>query len=86
MLATRNNLELSFEKKINIIPLIPKNILQLLINLESIPQKIIDSNVSTSKTITDVQSGLKTGDVNKIKGHVGALQSLTKNLTSILPK
>lgn len=68
------------------LPIIPKNILQLLINLESITQKIIDSNVSTSKTITDVQSGLKTGDVNKIKGHAGALQSLTKNLTSILPK
>ena len=68
------------------LPIIPKNILQLLINLESITQKIIDTNLSTSKTITDVQSGLKTGDVNKIKGHAGALQSLTKNLTSILPK
>jgi len=68
------------------LPIIPKNILQLLINLESITQKIIDTNVSTSRTITDVQSGLKTGDVNKIKGHAGALQSLTKNLTSILPK
>jgi len=67
------------------LPIIPKNILQLLINLESITQKIIDSNASTSKTITDVQSGLKTGDVNKIKGHAGQLQSLSKTLTSILP-
>ncbi|MCC6499882.1 MAG: hypothetical protein IT313_06405 [Anaerolineales bacterium] len=68
------------------LPIIPKNILQLLINLESITQKIIDNQATTSKTITEVQSGLKTGDVNKIKGHAGALQSVTRTLTSILPK
>ncbi|HQU36218.1 MAG TPA: hypothetical protein PLR65_06515 [Anaerolineales bacterium] len=68
------------------LPIIPKNILQLLINLESITQKIIDNQASTSKTITEVQSGLKTGDVNKIKGHAIALQSVTRTLTSILPK
>ena len=68
------------------LPIIPKNILQMLINLESITQKIIDSNASTAKTISDVQSGLKTGDVNKIKGHAGQLQMLSKTLTSILPK
>jgi hypothetical protein len=68
------------------LPIIPKNILQLLINLESITQKIIDNQASTAKTITEVQSGLKTGDVNKIKGHAGALQNVTRTLTSILPK
>ena len=68
------------------LPIIPKNILQMLINLESVTQKIIDNQTQTSKTITEVQSGLKTGDVNKIKGHAGALQSVTKTLTSILPK
>lgn len=68
------------------LPIIPKNILQMLINLESITQKIIDNQAQTSKTITDVQSGLKTGDVNKIKGHAGALQNVTKTITSILPK
>lgn len=68
------------------LPIIPKNILQLLINLEAITQKIIDNQASTSKTITEVQSGLKTGDVNKIKGHAGALQNVTRTLTSILPK
>ena len=68
------------------LPIIPRNILQMLINLESVTQKIIDNQTQTSKTITDVQSGLKTGDVNKIKGHAGALQNVTKTLTSILPK
>jgi hypothetical protein len=68
------------------LPLIPKNILDMLINLESITQKIIDSNAQTAKTISDVQTGLKTGDVNKIKGHAGELQNVTRTLTSILPK
>jgi len=68
------------------LPIIPQSVKMLLTNLEAITQKIIDTNASTSKTITDVQSGLRTGDVNKIKGHAGQLQALTRSLTSILPK
>jgi hypothetical protein len=68
------------------LPIIPKNVMQLLTNLESITQKIIDNEVTTKKTITDVQSGLRTGDVNKIKGHAGQLQAVTRTLTGILPK
>src|SRR5512138_3847350 len=68
------------------LPLIPKNILDLLINLESITQKIIDNNASTAKTISDVQIGLKTGDVARIKGHAADLQNVTRQLTAILPK
>src|SRR5262245_59963198 len=48
------------------LPIIPKNIVDLLINLESMTQKIIDNEAKTTKTISDVQIGLKTGDVNKI--------------------
>jgi hypothetical protein len=68
------------------LPIIPQSVKALLTNLEAITQKVIDTQASTSKTITDVQSGLRTGDVNKIKGHAGQLQALTKTLTSILPK
>jgi hypothetical protein len=68
------------------LPIIPQSVKALLTNLEAITQKIIDTNISTSKTITDVESGLRTGDVNKIKGQAGQLQTLTKTLTSILPK
>jgi len=68
------------------LPLIPKNILDMLINLESVTQKIIDSKAQTAKTIVDVQTGLKTGDVNKIKGHAGELQNVTRALTAILPQ
>ena len=68
------------------LPLIPKNIMQMLVNLEVTTQKIIDNEVSTTKTITDVSAGLRTGDVNKIKGHAGQLQAVTKTLTDMLPK
>lgn len=68
------------------LPIIPKNVMQMLVTLEATTQKIIDNEVSTSKTITDVQSGLRTGDVNKIKGHAGQLQNVTKSLTAMLPK
>ncbi len=68
------------------LPIIPKNAMALLVNLESITQKIIDNEVSTSKTITDVRSGLNTGDVNKIKGHADQLKSVTKTLTDMIPK
>ncbi|HSO12507.1 MAG TPA: hypothetical protein VLT51_09035 [Anaerolineales bacterium] len=67
------------------LPIIPKKIIDLLVNLESITQKIIDNNAQTSKTISDVQSGLRTGDVNKIKGHAGQLQNVTNALKAILP-
>ena len=68
------------------LPIIPKNILDMLIKLESMTQKIIDSNTQTAKTISDVQVGLKTGDVNKIKGHAGELQNGTRALTAMLHK
>jgi hypothetical protein len=67
-------------------PIIPKNIVQLLTNLENITLKVIDNQASTTKTITDVRAGLKTGDVNKIKGHAGALQNVTRRIAAILPK
>jgi len=68
------------------LPIIPANIKQMLVNLEAITQKIIDNEAATSKTIIDVNSGLKTGDANKLKAHAGQLQAVTKTITSIIPK
>ena len=68
------------------LPIIPKKVTALLVNLEAITQKIIDDSKKTSKTITDVNSGLKTGDVAKLKGHAAELKSVTNKLTAILPK
>ena len=68
------------------LPVVPKNVMQLLVNLESITQKIIDNEVTTAKTITDVNSGLKTGDANKLKAHAGQLKEVTKTITAIIPK
>ena len=68
------------------LPIIPANVKQMLVKLESITQKIIDNETTTTKTITEVQSGLKTGDVNKLKAHAGQMQSLTKTISAIIPK
>jgi hypothetical protein len=68
------------------LPIVPKNLLKLLIDMEKYTQNIIDNEKTTSKTISEVQSGLRTGDVNKIKGHTADLKKVTKTLTSILPK
>ena len=68
------------------LPIIPKKVTDLLVNLEAITQKIIDNSQKTSKTITDVNSGLKTGDVAKLRGHATELKSLTNSLNAILPK
>lgn len=67
------------------IPLIPPKLTQFATDLERLTQKIIDNQAATNKTITDVRSGLQTGDVAKLQNHAGALQSLTKNLSAILP-
>ena len=68
------------------LPIVPKKVTDLLINLEAITQKIIDDSQKTSKTINDVNSGLRTGDVSKLKGHANELKSVTNTLASILPK
>jgi len=68
------------------LPIIPKNVMQMIVNLEVTTQKIIDSEAATSRTINDVQIGLRTGDVNKIKGHASQLQAVTKTITAMLPK
>lgn len=68
------------------LPIIPANVKQMLVNLEALTQKIIDNEAATSKTIVDVNAGLKTGDANKLKAHAGQLQAVTKTITSIIPK
>lgn len=68
------------------LPIIPKNVMDMLTNLEAITQRIIDNQESTGKTISDVQTGLRTADVTKLQSHAGELQKLTRTLTSILPK
>ena len=68
------------------LPIIPKKVTDLLVNLEAITQKIIDNSQKTTKTISDVNSGLKTGDVAKLKAHSAELKSVTNSLAAILPK
>jgi hypothetical protein len=67
------------------IPHVPPKLTQFATDLEKLTQKIIDGQAATSKTITDVRSGLQTGDVSKLQNHTGELQNLTKTLSAILP-
>ena len=68
------------------LPIVPNNVKQLLTDMEKWTQKIIDTDKQTAKTIADVHSGLKTGNVSKLKGHANELKTVTKTLTGILPK
>ena len=68
------------------LPIIPKKVTSLLVKLEAITQKIIDNEAKTSKTISEVNTGLRTGNVSKLKGHATELKSVTRTLTNILPK
>ena len=68
------------------LPIIPKKITNLLIELEEWTQKIIDNEKTTTKTIRDVTTGLHSGDVSKLKGHSDELKAITKNFTTIISK
>ena len=96
-MGTLNNLTVKYARKANEIldillpiigkvPFIPDKVENLLIQMEKFTQKIIDNEGSTTKTITDVQTGLRTGDVTKIQDHTADLKKVTQTLTSILPK
>lgn len=94
---TLHNLTVKYAKKANDIldailpivgnlPLIPKSVKKLLTDMEKYTQNIIDDSKETSKTIKDVNVGLKTGNIAKLKSHSGDLKKVTKKLTSLVPK
>ncbi len=67
------------------LPLVPPKLLELAARMERITQAIIDSSVNTATAITDVNQGLRTGNVEQLRGHSGELQKVTRALTLILP-
>ncbi len=68
------------------LPLIPDKLENLLVDLEEWTQKIIDNAPKTSKALTDVTGGLRSGDVTKLQGHTGELKKVTRTISSILPQ
>ena len=68
------------------LPVIPKNVTSLLVDMERYTQKIIDNNQTTARTIQEVQGGLRSGDVSKLKSHTGDLKKLSSAIAGILPK
>jgi len=67
------------------VPIVPKKVTKLLTDLEKWTQGIIDNKTKTNKTITDVKSGLKTGNLKKLQGQTGELKRVTKTITSLIP-
>lgn len=67
------------------LPLVPPRFVEVGTALERITQKIIDSSVETAKAITDVNTGLKTGDVQRLQGHSSELKKVTQLLSAIVP-
>ena len=67
------------------VPLLPKKATTLLSEMEMWTQNIIDNQAKTNKTIVDVKSGLKTGNMNKLKGQTRELRKGTKTRTSLIP-
>ena len=68
------------------IPFIPPRLLELATSMERVTQQIMDNSAKTSKTILEANEGLRHGDVNRLRGHSGELQEVTKRLTAILPE
>jgi len=65
------------------LPIVPKNVQTMLINLEKWTQMIIDNEAKTSSTVNSVRSGLQSGDVNKLKTHAADLKSVTAALSKL---
>jgi len=67
------------------IPLIPKKTTESLNNLRSLVDKIVASCESSQKISTDVEKGLVSGDVTKLKSHSADLKKVTASIRDILP-
>ncbi len=68
------------------LPIVPEKVTKLLKDIEGYTQKLLDTQEATSKTIADVQNGLKTGDVERIKNQSGELKKAAESISKMLPK
>lgn len=68
------------------IPLVPKQTMKTIENLQSLANNIIDICTRADQVITDVDAGLRNADVAKLNAHKGDLQNMTKTLQRVLPR
>jgi hypothetical protein len=68
------------------IPLVPKQTMKTIENLQKLANNIIDVCTRADKVITDVDAGLRNADVAKLNAHTGELQQMTKTLQRVLPQ
>jgi methyl-accepting chemotaxis protein len=67
------------------IPLIPKKTTDSLNNLRSLVDKIVASCEKSQQISADVEKGLVSGDVTKLKSHSADLKNVTASIRGILP-
>ena len=68
------------------IPFVPKNIVALATQAQTLAQQVLDACTGAEKIIGDVQYSLTNADVTKLKAHTGDLQKLSKNLQAAAAK
>jgi len=67
------------------IPLMNEKVLGIVTDIEEFAENILKICTKADRVITDVEAGLETADVSKLKGHVGELGNLTEKMRSIIP-
>ncbi|MBN1979764.1 MAG: hypothetical protein JW918_20405 [Anaerolineae bacterium] len=67
------------------IPLVNEKIMGIVTDVEEFAENILNICTKADRVIQDVDAGLTTADVGKLKGHVGELGNMTKAMRSIIP-
>jgi hypothetical protein len=67
------------------IPLVNEKILGVVTDVEEFAENILNICTRADRVIQDVEAGLTTADVGKLKGHVGELGNMTKAMRKIIP-
>jgi len=67
------------------LPILPKNVMDLIKKIHNIANQIITTGDSSKLLAADVESGLVSGDLMKLKTKAPELQTLTKKILDILP-
>ena len=67
------------------IPLMSEKVLGVVTDIEEFAENILNICTKADRVIRDVEAGLTTADVSKLKGHVGELGNVTKTMRGIIP-
>ncbi len=67
------------------IPFISDKVMDTLRDMERLTQQIIDGGDETARVITDIDQGLRKGDMGRLKAHSGSLRQITRKIQDLIP-